>query len=232
MAFLPLALPVSGNSNAADTTTTTTTTTTSASNEALTTNANINGEGAAGSSADNLFGEDADDLAELFGEDSSTADDDDDDLEKAEFLRTAILRLQERTAGRSASQPSSPVRYAAFPNLDGGNPAVAANGMTPAVAAAESAPATPLPAAPLDPRLDWLLQGPGRVAPANDALVGIAPAHGAPAKRPRGRPPGKAPPRPVVHYRCRYGCEDIATTSRGLRKHMMRVHCLFSRAHK
>lgn len=235
MAFFPLALPISSNSKAAGTTTTTTTTTittTPASNEALTTNVNINGEGAAGSSTDDLFGEDDFD-AELFREDGLVAADDDDDLRRTEFLRTTTLRFQERAAGRSASQPTSPVMHAAFPNLDEPDLAVAANGMTPAVAAAESAPATPpLLAAPLDPQLDWLLQGPERAVPGNDALANNAPANGAPAKRPRGRPPGKAPPRPVVHYRCRYGCEDIATTARGLRKHMMRVHCLFSRAHK
>jgi len=230
MALFPLALPISGNSKAAGTTTTTTTTT-PASNEALTTNANVNGEGAAGSSTDDLFGEDDFD-AELFGEEDPVAADDDDDLERAEFLRATTLRFQERAAGRSASQSTSPVRHAAFPNLDGPDLAVAANGMTPAVAAAESAPATPpLPAAPLDPRLDWLLQGPERAVPGNEALRNNAPANGAPAKRPRGRPPGKAPPRPVVYYRCRYGCAGHRN-SRDLRKHMMRVHCLFSGAHK
>lgn len=232
MAVFPLALPVSGSSKAADTTTTNNTTTTSASSEAPTTNANINGNSAADSSIDNLFGEDADNLAELFGEDSSAADNDDEDLERAEFFRTTMLRLGEGAAGRDESQPTSPVRHAASPNLDGGDLAVAANGMTPAVAAAESAPATPLPAAPLDPRLGWLLQGPERVVPANDAPGNNAPANGAPAKRPRGRPPGKAPPRPIVRYRCRYGCSHVPTTARGLRKHMMRVHCLFSAAHK
>ena len=35
-----------------------------------------------------------------------------------------------------------------------------------------------------------------------------------------------------MRYRCRYGCSHVPTTARGLRKHMMRVHCLFSAAHK
>jgi hypothetical protein len=232
MAVFPLALPVSGKPNAADTTTTTTITT-SASDEALTTNANINGEDAADNSNDDLFGEGADNFAELFGEEGPAAANDDGDLKSPEYLHYFALRNMEGAAGQSASQPTSPVRQPGSPNPDGGDHAVAANGMTTAVAAAESAPATPLPAVPLDPLLGaaWMLHLPGRVAPANDAVAINAPAIGAPAKRPRGRPPGKAPPKPIVRYRCRYGCKDKATTARGLRKHMMRVHCLFSAAH-
>jgi hypothetical protein len=232
MAIFPLALPISGKPNAADTTTTTITT--SASYEALTTNTNINGKDAADSSIDDLFGEDANNFAQLFREEGPAAANDDDDTESPEYLRYFVLRNMESAAGQSASQPtSSPARQSASPNLDGGDHAVAANGMTPAVAAAESAPATPLPAAPLDPLIDaaWMLHLPERVAPANDALANNAPAIGAPAKRPRGRPPGKAPPKPIVRYRCRYGCGGDAKTARGLRKHMMRVHCLFSAAH-
>ncbi|KAM0711265.1 hypothetical protein Q7P35_002005 [Cladosporium inversicolor] len=230
MAIFPLALPVSGNSKAADTTTTTITT--SASNEALTTNANINGEDAADSSTNDLFGEDVDNFAGLFGEEGPAAAAN-NGFEEADFLRGAALRMREHAAGQSASQPTSPVREAAFPNTDELDLVVATNGMIPAVAAAESAPATPLPEAPLDPLLDarWLLDIPEDVAPANDALANNAPAIGAPAKRPRGRPPGKAPLKPEVFYRCRYGCTIDATTARGLRKHMMRVHCLFSAAH-
>lgn len=225
MAIFPLALPVSGNSKAADTTTTTTL----ASNEALTTNANINGEDAADSSIDDLFGEDADKSPGLFGEEGPAANNNDFE---AEFLLVAALRMREDPAGQSASQPTSPVREAASPNPDELDLAVAANGMIPAVAATESAPATPLPAAPLDPLLDarWLLDIPGDVVPANDALANNAPAIGAPAQRPRGRPPGKAPPKPEVFYRCRYGCGG-SRNARHLRKHMMRVHCLFSAAH-
>jgi hypothetical protein len=62
----------------------------------------------------------------------------------------------------------------------------------------------------------------GQNAPANG---------GAPAKRPRGRPPGKAPPKAKVTYRCRYGCERLFVGEVALRKHMMRVHCIFSAAH-
>lgn len=52
-----------------------------------------------------------------------------------------------------------------------------------------------------------------------------------PQKRGRGRPKGsKSPPKPVVHYRCRYGCERQFNAI-GLRKHMSRVHCVFSSAH-
>lgn len=231
MAIFPLALPISGKPNAADTTTTTTTTW--ASDEALTTSANINGEDAADSSIDDLFGEDADNFAQLFREEGPAAANDDGDTESPEYLRYFALRNMEGAASQSASQPTSSARQVASPNLDGGEHAVAANGMTPAIATAESAPATPLPAAPLDPLVDaaWMLHLPERVAPANDALANSAPAIGAPAKRPRGRPPGKAPPKPIVRYRCRYGCKDKATTARGLRKHMMRVHCLFSAAH-
>ena len=226
MAIFPLALPVSGNSKAADATTTTNTTL--ASNEALTTNANIYGEDTADSSIDDLFGEDAD----MFGEEGPAAANN-NGFEGAEFLLGAALRMRENAAGQSASQPTSPVREAASPNPDELDLAVAANGMIPAVAAAESAPATHLPAAPLDPLFDarWLLDIPEDVVPANGALANNAPAIGAPAKRPRGRPPGKAPPKPEVFYRCRYGCGG-RKNARHLRKHMMRVHCLFSAAHE
>jgi hypothetical protein len=71
-------------------------------------------------------------------------------------------------------------------------------------------------AAPVVPTL-------GQNAPANS---------GAPAKRSRGHPPGKAPPRPQVTYRCRYGClRELFKGEVALRKHMMRVHCIFSSAH-
>jgi hypothetical protein len=80
----------------------------------------------------------------------------------------------------------------------------------------------PAPAAAADGNIAAAIM-PAQIAPANP---------GVPAERSVGRPPGKGPPRPKVTYRCRYGCErapfknDVA-----LRKHMMRVHCIFSSAH-
>ena len=229
MATFAFALPFSGNSNAADTTTTTTTT--MASNEAPSTNAYINGEGAADSSTDDMFDGDVDN-ASLFGEEGP-ADAAAEDLRDAGFLRFMNAHLREVAAGQRANQPNSPARQAESPSLDGLDLAAAANGMAPAAAVAGSAPATPLPlpAAPLDDGRR-LLPVPERVVPANDALANNAPANGAPAKRPRGRPPGKAAPKPVVYIRCHYGCEGLPKNPRDLRKHMMRVHCLFSTAHQ
>jgi hypothetical protein len=60
-----------------------------------------------------------------------------------------------------------------------------------------------------------------------------------PAKR-LGRPPGtKKPKPPAVRYRCRYGCPVVVGKDGGLgiqhnvnlRKHMMRVHGIFSNQH-
>jgi len=261
MAIFPRALPVSGNSKAADNTTSTTTTTTiSASNETSNNNANINGDNAADSSIDALFGGDVDysDAAQ-FAEDSRAVT-----TSKAsnrpEALRS-VLSINEDTAdttaleglaprredydlfgadfgqhedmfaGQSASQPTSPERRAEPPNPDRHVSAANANGIAAVQASALSAQTPPhRPVLPLlGPRQ---LQDPERVVPANDALVNNAPADGAPAKRPRGRPPGKAPPKAPVRYRCRYGCDRIFEGDRALRKHMMRVHCLFSTAHK
>lgn len=62
----------------------------------------------------------------------------------------------------------------------------------------------------------------------------VAPANGAPAKRGRGRPKNTVPPTPKTpkRYRCRYGCTGIVKGGVALRKHMMRVHCVFSSAHQ
>ena len=50
-----------------------------------------------------------------------------------------------------------------------------------------------------------------------------------PAKRGRGRPRGKKPKADPALYRCRYGCErDPMKGGINLRKHMMRVHGVFS----
>jgi hypothetical protein len=53
-----------------------------------------------------------------------------------------------------------------------------------------------------------------------------------PAKRGRGRPPGTTKPKEAgVTYRCRYGCKKHMTKNVNLRKHMMRVHGIFSNEH-
>lgn len=50
-----------------------------------------------------------------------------------------------------------------------------------------------------------------------------------PAKRGRGRPKGsKGPVRPHVKYRCRYGCDTDPMSGNDLRRHMGRIHGLFS----
>lgn len=49
-----------------------------------------------------------------------------------------------------------------------------------------------------------------------------------PAKRGRGRPKGKKPKEAPVTYRCRYGCLKRMVGGHALRKHMMRVHGIFS----
>ena len=49
-----------------------------------------------------------------------------------------------------------------------------------------------------------------------------------PAKRGRGRPPGKKPKAAPVFYKCRYGCDKTMKGGHSLRKHMMRVHGIFS----
>lgn len=110
-----------------------------------------------------------------------------------------------------ASPPASPARSAGSP---------AAHVPAPAGAAVDN---TPAPATPQQ-----------QITPAEDT-----PAEDAPAKRPRGRPPGKAPPKAPVTYRCRYGCTGAGKGEHGtftggvaLRKHMMRVHCVFSSAHQ
>lgn len=55
----------------------------------------------------------------------------------------------------------------------------------------------------------------------------------APAKRGRGRPKGSgASPKPAVIYRCRYGCEKHMVGEVPLRRHMGRVHGIYSDAHE
>jgi hypothetical protein len=134
-------------------------------------------------------------------------------------------------AGPSASQPTIPARQAEPPNGNDYVPAMFANGIIPVPANAESAPAAPLQGLQLalPPGGRRELQDPERVVPANDAPITNAPIDGEPAKRGRGRPKGsKAPPKEKVYYRCRYGCQvGKKVESRDLRKHMMRIHCLF-----
>jgi hypothetical protein len=227
MAIFPLALPISGSSKAADTTTTTTNTT-SALVGALTNNANINGENAADSSFDDLFGGDFDfSHSDQLGEDSPAA---------AATNASDFGEHEDPFAGQSASHPTNPARRAEPPHWNDNAPAMFANGITPVPTNAESAPVAPLLGLQLvlPPVGHRELQDPERVVPANDALMDNAPANGAPAKRGRGRPPGKAPPKAPVHYRCRYGCvlkAGMFKNDRALRKHMSRVHSLFSAAH-
>jgi hypothetical protein len=52
-----------------------------------------------------------------------------------------------------------------------------------------------------------------------------------PVRRGRGRPPGKTPKGPEPMYRCRYGC-DGHRKAHDLRKHMMRVHGVYSNKYK
>lgn len=241
MAIFPLALPPSGNSNAAGITTSSTTAT-SGSAEALPNNAIVNGEGAADSSADELFGGDVDfsDHGSLFGDDSQGAEDSTtvaaaNASEIPEAPRNSVIPAGQNTAD------NSPFEGYIAPGFNDdlvgagfeGDDDLFAGPAASQPAAPGRQPRSPMPFNLPQPGADW--QDLERAGIANGALADNAPANGAPAKRPRGRPPGKAPPKAPVFYRCRYGCTkgDGKTFKgdRALRKHMMRVHCLFSAAH-
>lgn len=210
----PLALPGKGKSKAADITTITTTT--SASVEASNSNRLNNIDSTVDSGYDPLFDDEMPNYSSDYvsGEcgATNTASDIHDFMLPGgtyELLTGNMWSIAARSD--STSDQSTDITGSGHPSCmhTEQDPATAANDNTPA----------PTSSAPIELAL-----------PATAPVVDT-PAASVPVKRPRGRPPGKAPPKKKVTYRCRYGCERHHEGGVSLRKHMMRVHGIFSSAH-
>jgi hypothetical protein len=215
----PHSLPVRGNSNAADTTTTNTT---SAEAEVSNDNATIDGNAAEDSWYGELFDGDVDfsddEEDNQFSQDSAGPSTAAGASAVPEALGDFASRVAEIAAGRANDDYYMPGEDVAGFQA-GAFDFFADNNGNEAGAPASYGPA---PAAAADGNI---------AAPVIHAPVGP----GVPAKNPVGRPRGKGPPRPQVTLRCRYGCTVYRApfkTDVALRKHMMRVHCIFSSAHQ
>lgn len=211
----PLALPGRGKSKASDTTTTSTTYS-SASVEVSNANS-LNGiDDAADSSLDDLFGGEMPNYSGDYvdGEYGATSTDNGNHG----FVLSGdgyglLMSNMPSIAARSDSTLEQPIGM-----IGSESPFPARTVQDLATVAKDNTPA-PTSCAPIE----LALPGP---APVSDT-----PATSTPVKRPRGRPPGKSPPKEKVTYRCRYGCRGHHVGGPSLRKHMMRVHGIFSSAH-
>jgi hypothetical protein len=226
----------------------------SASAEALNNTAIINDEGTRDSTVDELLNGDADyntgDFVHQFEEDTpSSQDNGAGKITSAVLPPREVFRFMDLVAA-ARPRPALAVAEAEAdePFVGVGDEQEALFGVN--VPAAASSPATaPSPAAdaeddtlaPANSQQQNAVDNLGAPAPNGASATINAPAlNGAhanndvPVKRGPRRPCSKTLLKPKTTYRCRYGCvkEHGFVGNVALRKHMMRVHCIFSAGRK